>query len=65
MQTLTQPDTKTPTQNLKWQLACHVDDIPKDGGACVLMDGEQIAIFHFGRRDEWFATQNQIGRAHV
>jgi nitrite reductase (NADH) small subunit len=59
MQTLTQPDTKNPAQNLKWLLACHVDDIPKDGGACVLIDGEQIAIFHFGRRDEWFATQNR------
>ncbi len=59
MQTLTQPDTKNPTQNLKWQLACHVDDIPKDGGACVLIDGEQIAVFHFGRRNEWFATQNR------
>jgi nitrite reductase (NADH) small subunit len=59
MQTLTQPDAKNSTQNLKWQLACHVDDIPKDGGACVLIYGEQIAIFHFGRRDEWFATQNR------
>ncbi|HTI94182.1 MAG TPA: nitrite reductase small subunit NirD [Puia sp.] len=59
MQTLTQTDTKEPIQNLKWQLACHIDDIPKDGGACVLMDGEQIAIFRFDRRDEWFATQNR------
>jgi nitrite reductase (NADH) small subunit len=46
------------TQTIKWRLACRVDDIPTDGGACVLLDGEQIAIFRFARRNQWFATQN-------
>ena len=39
-------------------MACRVEDIPADGGACVLHDGDQIAIFHFSRRGEWYATQN-------
>ncbi|MCU0327195.1 MAG: nitrite reductase small subunit NirD [Spirosomaceae bacterium] len=41
-----------------WQQVCRVEDIPEDGGACVLLDGEQIAIYNFTRRGEWFATQN-------
>ena len=46
------------TLNIKWQLACRTSDIPEDGGACVLLDGQQIAIFNFSRRGEWYATQN-------
>lgn len=42
----------------RWLLACAVSDIPQDGGACVLIDGEQIAIYNFSRRGEWYATQN-------
>lgn len=45
-------------KDLKWWLACRVEDIPADGGACVLHGDEQIAIFHFSRRGEWYATQN-------
>lgn len=41
-----------------WVLACKVDDIPENGGACVLLDGEQIAIYNFKKRGEWYATQN-------
>ncbi len=44
---------------LKWQLACRVEDIPSNGGACVLLDDKQIAIFHFTRRGEWYATENR------
>jgi nitrite reductase (NADH) small subunit len=50
---------ETITEELIWQLACKVEDVPTDGGACVLIDGEQIAIFNFARRGEWFATQNE------
>jgi len=46
-------------KNIKWSLACRVEDIPSEGGACVLLGGEQIAIFHFLRRGQWYATQNQ------
>jgi nitrite reductase (NADH) small subunit len=43
----------------KWLLACHVEDIPADGGACVSFGEEQIAIFHFSRRGQWYATENR------
>ena len=42
-----------------WQAACTVDSIPEDGGACVLLNGQQIAIFNFTRRGEWYATTNE------
>jgi nitrite reductase (NADH) small subunit len=41
-----------------WVLACRVNDIPQNGGACVKLGDEQIAVFNFSRRGEWFATQN-------
>jgi nitrite reductase (NADH) small subunit len=41
-----------------WVAVCRASDIPEDGGACVLVEGEQIAIYHFARRGEWYATQN-------
>ncbi len=47
------------TDNLtEWKFACNSNDIPENGGACVLIEGEQIAIFNFKNRNEWFATQN-------
>lgn len=42
----------------KWFKACRVEDIPENGGACVKYNSEQIAVFHFTFRNEWFATQN-------
>src|ERR1700751_1474178 len=42
----------------EWFLACHVNDIPENGGACVKYGDEQIAVFNFKRREEWYATQN-------
>jgi nitrite reductase (NADH) small subunit len=45
--------------NAKWRLACQVEDIPSDGGACVSFGEQQIAIFHFSRRDQWYATENR------
>ncbi len=41
-----------------WHLACHIDAIPEDGGACVLIEDRQIAVFNFKRRGEWYATDN-------
>lgn len=43
---------------LSWFMACRTEDVPQDGGACVLHGNEQIAIFNFSRRGEWYATQN-------
>jgi nitrite reductase (NADH) small subunit len=41
-----------------WYKAAKTTDIPENGGACVLYNGKQIAIFNFTIRGEWFATQN-------
>jgi nitrite reductase (NADH) small subunit len=43
---------------VKWFYACNAEDVPANGGACVRYGQEQIAIFNFTRRGEWFATQN-------
>jgi nitrite reductase (NADH) small subunit len=43
---------------IKWVLACKTSDVPENGGACVKYQDEQIAIYNFTRRNEWFATQN-------
>ncbi|TAN13635.1 MAG: nitrite reductase small subunit NirD [Chitinophagaceae bacterium] len=42
----------------KWFRACHVNDVPANGGVCIQYQNEQIAIFHFTSRQEWYATQN-------
>jgi nitrite reductase (NADH) small subunit len=41
-----------------WIKVGKTSDIPKDGGACVKHNNEQIAIFNFTSRNEWYATQN-------
>lgn len=43
---------------ITWFPACRVDDVPGNGGVCVKYKEDQIALFHFTRRGEWFATQN-------
>ncbi|MCC9137470.1 nitrite reductase small subunit NirD [Pontibacter silvestris] len=43
---------------VEWVLVCKTDDVPHDGGACVKYNDEQIAVFNFARRGEWYATQN-------
>lgn len=53
MLTLTEKPTHT------WFAACHISDVPKNGGVCVKMGNEQVALFHFARRGEWYATQNE------
>lgn len=44
---------------LTWFYACKVDDVSENGGVCVKYNNEQIALFHFTRRGEWYATQNE------
>ncbi len=46
-------------KTVTWFLACHVNDIPANGGVCVKYHDQQIALFHFTRRNEWYATQNE------
>jgi nitrite reductase (NADH) small subunit len=42
-----------------WFYACNVQDVPLNGGVCVKYNDQQIALFHFSRRNEWYATQNE------
>ena len=41
-----------------WFKVAREDDFPENGGACVKYKEEQIAVFHFQRRNEWYACQN-------
>jgi nitrite reductase (NADH) small subunit len=50
---------KTETTAITWFYACIADDVPENGGVCVKYNDDQIALFHFTRRGEWYATQNQ------
>lgn len=43
---------------ITWYKAARVSDFPLDGGACVKIENRQIAVFHFSRRNEWYACQN-------
>ena len=46
-----------PTQQVHtWFAACHTTDVPENGGVCVKYKDEQIALFYFTRRNEWYAT---------
>jgi nitrite reductase (NADH) small subunit len=46
------------TKTIHWFAACRVADVPENGGVCVKNEQEQIALFHFNRRGQWYATQN-------
>lgn len=46
-------------KTITWFMACRVEDVPANGGVCVRYNNEQIALFHFARRNEWYATQNE------
>lgn len=48
----------TITATITWFYACNVTDVPSNGGVCVKYGDEQIALFRFARRNEWYATQN-------
>lgn len=47
------------TKTITWFPACRVEDVPANGGVCVKYNDTQIALFHFARRNEWYATQNE------
>ncbi|WNJ17840.1 nitrite reductase small subunit NirD [Pontibacter sp. G13] len=55
---LTQYQTVSDESVKVWFKAASVEDIPADGGACVKYKDKQIAIFHFRRKQAWYATQN-------
>lgn len=43
----------------QWFYACNITDVPDNGGVCVKYNDEQIALFYFARRAEWYACQNE------
>ena len=48
-------DSGAPEQ---WVRVGRVDDFPIDGGRAVKLNGQQIAVFRFHSRGEWYACQN-------
>lgn len=46
-------------EKITWFRACKVEDVPLNGGVCVKYKDHQLAVFHFTRRGEWYATQNE------
>jgi len=42
----------------QWIKVCSTSDILENGGSCVTIAGEQIAIFNLDNRREWYAVQN-------
>jgi nitrite reductase (NADH) small subunit len=43
---------------INWYAACSIEDAVENGGVCVKAGENQIALFYFTRRKEWYATQN-------
>ena len=40
-----------------WVKVCKVEDILENGGSCIKVGEQQIAIFNF-ERDQWYAVEN-------
>lgn len=45
-------------KDAEWFKAAPASRIPREGGRAIDYEGQQIAIFHFASRGEWFACQN-------
>jgi nitrite reductase (NADH) small subunit len=46
------------TEVTVWFKAAPAQAFPENGGACVKYKDQQIAVFNFSRRNEWYACQN-------
>ncbi len=56
---LTNNNTTTSNKEIKvWFRAARIEAFPENGGACVKYNDQQIAVFNFSRRNEWYACQN-------
>lgn len=51
--------TLSPQLTHPWFAACRTEDVPENGGVCVKYKDNQIALFYFTRKNEWYATQNE------
>jgi nitrite reductase (NADH) small subunit len=52
-------ENKMIPETINWLAACRIEDAVENGGVCVKHGDEQIALFYFTRRNEWYATQNE------
>lgn len=41
-----------------WFKAAEISKFPRNGGACVMYKGKQIAVYNFARENTWYACQN-------
>ncbi len=55
---LNQYKTVEPENVKTWFRAAKTSDFPVDGGACILYNDLQVAVYNFNRRREWYASQN-------
>jgi nitrite reductase (NADH) small subunit len=42
-----------------WFKAARTQAFPENGGACIKYKDQQVAVFNFTRRNEWYACQNE------
>ena len=42
-----------------WIKVCKTESILENGGSCVKVGDEQIAIFNFDHRQQWYAVENR------
>jgi nitrite reductase (NADH) large subunit len=52
------PPAVAPEEEWTWVRLAAVGGFPENGGKAVRHGKSQIAVFHFARRGEWYATQN-------
>ena len=50
---------ETITTTIKWIKTAAVKEFPTNGGAAVLVNDIQIAVFNFTDEDRWYAVQNR------
>ena len=58
MITIEEYKTVTEDKVKHWHKVAETSAFPVNGGACVMYKGKQIAVFHFARRNVWYACQN-------
>jgi len=46
------------TETITWIKAAPVESFSEDGGAAIKHGDDQIAVFNFSSRDEWYAVSN-------
>lgn len=55
---LEQYKTLSTAEVTTWFKAAPVTKFPENGGACVKVEGKQIAVFNFAAEGKWYASQN-------